>query len=279
MSLEIHRLATEFGWTHKEWTKSPAGDFALISQPASNRESVFTDSQWKWMDSHLDHSWWYRTRNLIIRDVLQRRNIRSCIWDVGCGSGVVSSFLIREGFSVIGVEPSLTGATMAVARGVVTFNSDLQSLCLPPESLNAVAMFDVLEHLDNRDAALREIYRILKPGAHLVLTIPALMMLWSEMDDRGHEVRYRKKTIRRELKRNGFEIEEDGYFFVLTVLPLFLLRAIPYRIGRRKSVGTEALLRTDGGLLGRLSQMIERCLATRIPIGSSLIVIAKRPVN
>ncbi len=51
-----------------------------------------------------------------------------------------------------------------------------------------------------------------------------------------------------ELELHGFEVVRCGYFFALTVIPLLLLRALPYRLGIRKSVATEATLGASGGL-------------------------------
>lgn len=279
MHPELRRLTSEFGWRQGEYGNSEDYQSMVASTQAIQQGSVFTKSQWLRMDRHTNRSWWYRTRNYIILDALRRHQIGPCVWDIGCGSGVVSSFLAQEGISVVGVEPSFAGASMATERGIHTINTDLRGLCLPSESLFTISMFDVLEHFEDRDSELREIQRVLMPGAHLVLTVPALMMLWSEFDDRGHRIRYSKKSIRRELERNGFVIEEVGYFFLLTILPLILLRVIPYRMGRRRSVGSDITLGADGGLLGKMAFLLERSLAMRIPIGSSLLIVARKPVE
>jgi hypothetical protein len=110
-----------------------------------------------------------------------------------------------------------------------------------------------------------------------VLTLPALSSLWSQSDvEAGHYLRYSKRSIRRELEAHGFDIIRSGYFFALTVPPLFLLRALPYRLGMRKAIATEATLGATGGRLGKLLAAIEKFLAFRTPFGSSLLVIARK---
>ena len=138
-------------------------------------------------------------------------------------------------------------------------------------------MLDVLEHLDDREKALTEVHRVLTPNGRLVLTVPAIASLWSQFDvDAGHYLRYNKRSIKKELESNGFEVIRMGYFFALTVLPLFVLRALPYRLGVRKAAGTEATLGASGGILGRVATWIERVIAMKTPIGSSLLVVARK---
>lgn len=103
------------------------------------------------------------------------------------------------------------------------------------------------------------------------------MSLWSQFDiDGGHYLRYNKKLIRRELETQGFVVTRVGYFFVTTVVPLLLLRVLPYRLGLRRAVATSETLSASGGLLGRLLARFEISLALRLPIGSSLLVIATK---
>jgi hypothetical protein len=94
--------------------------------------------------------------------------------------------------------------------------------------------------------------------------------------DAGHYLRYNKRSIKKELESNGFEVVRMGYFFTLTVLPLFVLRALPYRLGIRKAVGTEATLGASGGLLGKAAAWLEQRIAFRTPLGSSLLVVARK---
>ena len=175
------------------------------------------------------------------------------------------------------IEPSAGGAEIAHHRGVPSLCATLEQLRLPDACLPAIGMFDVLEHLENREQALTEIRRVLIPGGHLLLTVPALSSLWSGFDvAAGHYVRYNKRSLGAELERHGFEIQQLGYFFALTVLPLFAMRAIPYRLGIRKPIAEEETLGASGGIIGRIAAVLERTLAMRTPIGSSLLVVARK---
>jgi SAM-dependent methyltransferase len=229
------------------------------------------------MDALLDDGWWYRTRNSIILSAIHKSGVDNAMWDVGSGTGVVARYLTAKGLPTVGVEPSHAGAVAGAQRGVLSFCAAIEHLQLPNSSLANVSMLDVLEHLDNRQKALAEVHRILTLNGRLVLTVPALASLWSQYDvDGGHYLRYNKRSIKKELESNGFEVIRMGYFFALTVLPLFVLRALPYRLGVRKAVGTEATLVASGGILGRVATWIERTIAMKTPIGSSLLVVARK---
>ena len=277
MHPELERLERDFAWSPN---LVAAWDSRLNIWLGSGQQldkSVYDDETWEEMDALLDDSWWYRTRNLIIHSTIHKSGVNKVMWDVGSGTGVVARYLSAKGLLTIGVEPSHAGAVAGARRGVLSFCASIEQLQLPNSSLENVSMLDVLEHLDDREKALAEVHRMLIPNGRLVLTVPAIASLWSQFDvDAGHYLRYNKRSIKKELESNGFEVIRMGYFFALTVLPLFVLRALPYRLGIRKAVGTEATLGASGGALGRVATWIERAIAMKTPIGSSLLVVARK---
>jgi len=276
MHPEFVRLRRDFGWK-PEPAEDPAVKLPRTFEPGHDRDStVFKDYQWAEMNDLINNSWWYHTRNNVIYRALMCHEVKPTLWDIGCGSGVVTKYLSDFGVSVVGVEPSHHGALLAMGKGLSVLKSHLQDLRLPTNSVSSIAMFDVLEHLANRDEILKEIHRVLEPDGHLVLTLPALMSLWSEFDEHGYQLRYNKRAVKKELQRNGFLIEHVGYFFLFTVAPLYLLRALPFRLGRRQAVASKVSLRASGGIFGRALGRLEVALASRIPFGTSLIVIAKK---
>jgi len=84
------------------------------------------------------------------------------------------------------------------------YQSDIQEMPLENESFDTVLSAEVLEHVPDPEKALREIYRILKPGGRLVISIPHLMYLHNEPND---FYRYTKYGLRTLLERVGFTIE------------------------------------------------------------------------
>jgi len=238
---------------------------------------VYSDAQWVELDDKLDGSWWTVVRNRIIGDALRDSGVRGLVWDLGGGTGVVTAYLSACGFATINVEPSHFGAVRSAQRGVATVCASLNELRLPNDSVAAISMFDVLEHLPDRRDLLREIHRVMAPGGHLILTVPALKLLWSQHDvDLGHLLRYSRRSLRKELRESGFDVALSGYFFLLTVVPLLVIRAVPFRLGFRRSVSSDTTLAAQGGVLGKFVGWLERRLALRTPIGSSLLFVARK---
>jgi ubiquinone/menaquinone biosynthesis C-methylase UbiE len=272
--IELQRLTDTHGWV-------PTVDLAETANvyitPGSTVDPTAYSSDQIASLAHGDGGWWYDTRNRVIEEMIRRHAPSSRMWDVGSGAGSVSRYLLDHGVMSIPVEPSIHGAVEAASRGLTAISADLADLRLPTESIEAVGMFDVLEHLDSRSSMLGEIHRVLVPGGKVFLTVPAIPSLWSSADDSaGHKLRYTRRTLRRELTDAGFRVMQIGYFFALPVVPLFLIRAIPYKLGKRSLVSDAQLLQQDPGLPALLLTRVEMLLAGRTPVGSSLLAVAKK---
>lgn len=275
MHPEFERLQRDFHWNvplscteispnwYRTHDESPV-ESAYIDQLVVDRAAIDR------------HSWWYRTRNRLIVKFLRQERVAT-IWDVGSGTGIVATALVEHGWSVIGVEPSLAGARITADLGIPTFQSNLEALCLPGDSVDAVSLFDVLEHVNDRSHLISEIHRVLKPGGFLVVTVPALPALWSQFDVlERHFLRYTKSKLRGEFDSYGFETTRLGYMFLLTVLPLFLLRALPFRLGIRQWLSHSKGISANGGWIGVAAEKFEEILAPHAPLGSSIIAVAKK---
>ena len=184
-----------------------------------------------------DVGWWFRARNKVITSVLDATVPDRSILEVGSGNGVVAAHLAGIGFDVVAVEPSRSGCDQAVVRGVHTVVSgDLGSMNLAAGTVPLVGMFDVIEHLEDDSAVLREVHRVTATGGHCVLTVPAYGWLWSQADETaGHYRRHSKTTLDRTMRAVGFRPVFRSYFFSVATLPAFLVRTVPYRLGRRES--------------------------------------------
>jgi arsenite methyltransferase len=121
-----------------------------------------------------------------IGDVVRRRGlVRSClaaapgerILDVGCGPGFLTAELHQEvgpAGSVVGVDSSPAMLALAARRcgslGNVTLRAgDATSLPVPDASFDGAVCVQVLEYVADTPAALRELYRALRPGGRVVV--------------------------------------------------------------------------------------------------------------
>ena len=120
------------------------------------------------------------------------------------------------------------------------------------------------------------------------MTVPAYHFLWSVEDvEAGHYRRYTKQSLSALLSINGFEVEYIGYLFSFIVLPIFLLRSLPSRIGLRRSASIDPKKREHSSDRGVGSRLLNRSLSREIrkisegksiPFGSSVVAVARKPV-
>lgn len=149
-----------------------------------------------------DRHFWHRARNQFIAGRLGRLGLRppARVLELGCGGGCVSANLWRLGYTVTGVDGHLPRVLEAAARapGARFIVEDLsrEGVLDDQAGADAVALFDVLEHLTDPGAALRSALRLARPGGWVVGTVPALQWLWSDADRlAGHHLRYERPAL------------------------------------------------------------------------------------
>lgn len=89
--------------------------------------------------------------------------------DVGCSSGAFLQTAKALGFAAEGVEPAPRAAQTAKDTGLIVHCGYLQDIGFPPESFDAITLFEVIEHLREPAGLLMECRRILKPGGILLV--------------------------------------------------------------------------------------------------------------
>ncbi len=179
-------------------------------------------------------SFWFNHRNSCIAAAV--KNFPPCnngpIFDIGGGNGFVSAGLMRSGFEPVLVEPGPMGASNGKLRGIPTvICATTSSAAFKSSTLDAVGLFDVIEHIDDDLRFVESIRSLLKGGGRLYATVPAYSALWSAEDVRaGHFRRYTRKSIVALVERAGFTVDYSTYIFRPLPLPIFMLRALPYRL-------------------------------------------------
>ena len=123
--------------------------------------------------------------------------------EIGAGTGTISKRIFDHTDELILVEPSahLTKqlpATILKSGKVSIFNETLEQRLpqMDDQSCDTIIMVNVLEHIEDDGAAIVSLYRVLKPGGRLLLFVPALQFLYSELDrQHGHFRRYHLASI------------------------------------------------------------------------------------
>jgi SAM-dependent methyltransferase len=248
-----------------------------LSYPADGNELCFAVEE---------NSFWFRHRNEMIVETLRHFPPGGPLFDVGGGNGYVAAGLERAGFPTVLVEPGETGAANACRRGLKkVINATVDDAGFTPNSLDAVGLFDVLEHIPDDLGFLRSLHHWMRPGGRLYLTVPAFSWLWSSEDDyAGHQRRYRSKSLACVLQTAGFEVEFLTYCFWFLPLPVFLLRSIPSSLGWRARPTQQSTAREHSKKRGLAGWIVDRALSwelsrivrgTTLWMGTSCLAVAR----
>ena len=235
-----------------------------------------------------DESFWFRHRNACLLEGLRRFPPGGTIFELGAGNGFVASAFEKSGYPCVALEPGAEGAHNARRRGVDTVVcATLESAAFLAESLPAVGLFDVIEHIERDDSFLGEVARALARGGRLYATVPAYQWLWSDEDEvAGHFRRYTLGRIRRDLMRAGLSIEHSTYFFSSLVVPVFLRRTVPHLLRRRTTAPVSSATEQHAPRPGPLTRAVVRALdlelkwlrtGRTVPFGTSCFVVARKP--
>ncbi|MDA8264466.1 MAG: class I SAM-dependent methyltransferase [Actinomycetota bacterium] len=123
-----------------------------------------------------------RQAGILARIVAASDRSLRCV-DIGCGDGMAMSVaaaacadLTDRSLDIVGFDWSVAASRRAVARGLAVAQASLAAPGLPlaNESVDIVIMSEIIEHLVDTDAALREAWRVLVPGGSLLLSTPNL---------------------------------------------------------------------------------------------------------
>ena len=229
------------------------------------------------------HFWFLARREVIadgIKDAVPDWRSRP-LFDIGCGTGGLLAYLAGAGIPV-------AGACDAYLRAVETTRARLEVPVLlvdedgPPPlgpGQPALALFDVLEHIDDDEGALRWMHSVLEPGGALVLTVPAHPRLFGPADRLAHHRRrYTRRELLDKLAAAGFEVRRLTHFMAPLVPLLAVSRGLMHTFGRHDRKDAE--LQVVPGLNGflRLVLRLERLWLRRLPLpfGSSLLAVAVR---
>jgi SAM-dependent methyltransferase len=159
----------------------------------------------------------------------------------------------------------------------------LNSRCIPYESeLDGIGAFDVLEHIEEDEAVLRQIYKALKPGGYLYISVPQHHWLWSAVDECAcHFRRYAANALHDKVRRAGFDIVRSTSF-VSTLLPAMYLSRWMQRSKLDLGIDDVAGLRINPVLNTIFEWFLRFELAliqtgVSLPAGGSRLLIAMKP--
>lgn len=200
--------------------------------------------------------------------------------DVGCGTGATMGFLERYGeVTGIDISPKAVEYCRAQGRERLCLASG-ESLPFVDGSFDLVTALDLLEHLEDEAAGLREMWRALNSDGRLVVIVPAFMFLWSEFDRfSGHYRRYTGSELKQRVEAADFEVARVSYFNTFLFPVIWGVRTLKNLMGRRASASSDLILpgRALNGLLTWFFSLEAGLIARgQLPFGVSLVCVARK---
>jgi SAM-dependent methyltransferase len=188
-----------------------------------------------------DRHWWFAGRRAIVKRLLARivpPGPDALVIDVGCGTGANIAAL-APAYRCLGLDSSAQAIDHARARfsGVEYVCEAGVGACADRfANASAVLIMDVLEHVEDDFSMLSQVLALLRPGAHLLITVPADPSLWTQHDESfGHWRRYDAERLR--VTWRGLAVEERllSYFNTRLYPIVKLVRTVTRQ--RRRTAG------------------------------------------
>lgn len=170
------------------------------------------------------------------------------VLEVGSGIGNLSHFFLEKNFRLtasdlrdeyinilhnkFGRHPQLA-AIRSIDLAIDNFETRFQDLL---EQFDTVIALNVVEHIEKDELAISNCKKLLKPGGHLVVLVPAFQVLYNLFDEElGHYVRYNAGSLGELMKSQQLEVIHTRYFNSVGIIgwmingKLFRRRLIPRR--------------------------------------------------
>jgi SAM-dependent methyltransferase len=200
--------------------------FEAYASEYANEGGGFKASYFEQLAQYEAAHFWFQMRNKLIQWALEKycRNFQSFL-EIGCGTGFVLSGIAQRypAAQLNGSEIFISGLGFAAERlpAVKLMQMDARKIPFDNE-FDAIGAFDVIEHIEEDETVLSQLYIALKPGGYLLLTVPQHAWLWSPSDDYAcHQRRYSAADLHRKVDNAGFS-RLRSTSFVTSLLPAMM---------------------------------------------------------
>jgi SAM-dependent methyltransferase len=237
------------------------------------------------MDEVEGSHWWFVGRRAILESFLKQicsslvtRHSSLKILDVGCGTGANLEMLAQFG-EAEGVDVSDDALEFCRQKGLKAKKGLAETLPYEDETFDLTTALDVVEHLDDDIAGLKEMFRVTKCGGYSLIFVPAFMWLWGVQDDiSNHRIRYTKKQIVERLKKAGYTIERATYANWTFFAPILGGRTFMRLTGIKPESENNVNISALNGIFGKIFGAERFWLRSfSFPFGVSIVVVASKP--
>jgi SAM-dependent methyltransferase len=227
---------------------------------------------------------WFRARNDLILWALGKYapGFKSLL-EIGCGTGFVLAGIANAfpGARLVGTEIFVEGLGVAAARVPEAELMQMDARALPyVDEFDVVTAFDVIEHIDDDELVLRNLYRATRPGGRCIVSVPQHMWLWSPVDEEAcHKRRYSARELEGKAMAAGFDVVRSTSF-VTTLLPMmFLSRLADRRRGRTGGAESLRMAPAVNAILESLLRLEHVAIRAglSLPVGGSRLLVLEKP--
>lgn len=175
-------------------------------------------------------NWWFTARLEILKsqiEILFSHKNDLNILNIGVATGATSQMLEKFG-KVKSIEYDEVCFNFVKEKLQIDIEQGtILDLQFAENSFDLVCAFDVVEHVEDDQLAVKEMIRVCKSSGFVFVTVPAFMDLWSKHDEINyHFKRYTSKTLLPLFDLNAGDIIYHSYFNTILFLPIYLVRWI-----------------------------------------------------
>ncbi|MBI2027040.1 MAG: class I SAM-dependent methyltransferase [Deltaproteobacteria bacterium] len=177
-------------------------------------QKAYYKDYYQWSENH----WWFLARQSIVLRLLglcPGTNKNMVVLNIGCADSMkkISQALAPEHWVHLDIHHQTVRHALGHHPNSIGIQADCHQLPFKDSSFDIIFLLDVLEHLEDDENVLENLFRICKQGGKIFLTAPAYSWLWGRQDIiSNHFRRYTKKGLKTLISKTSFHLEKISYF-------------------------------------------------------------------
>jgi SAM-dependent methyltransferase len=200
--------------------------------------------------------------------ILENAHKSQNILDFGAGTGTFAVILQNNGYAVTCIEADSGLCSRLKKLGFVA-ETDISKLS--ESQFDFIYSFNVLEHIDDDDSAIRDLHKALRLNGKILVYVPAFNLLFTSMDKKvGHVRRYTRKTLSGLITRAGFQIEKLEYADSLGFLATLAYKMFGSKTG---DLNEKSIILFDK-VIFPISRLLDR--VAKVMFGKNVLVVARK---